>query len=253
MSTFEGKKAVITGGTHGIGLAIVTALLDGGAEVVLTGRDETRTAAARSELRGRAAHVVRSDAASTTDIAALADLVRERLGHVDHLFVNHGFAEFAELGEVTEASWDRHFAVNTKGAFFSVQALAPLLREGGSIVFTTVANDAVFPGMSAYSASKEATRAFAHVLAAELLPRGIRVNSVAPGFIETPSLGMPGLTAEQRKGFERQAYESTPMGRVGTMAEVAAAALFLASGATFTTNVELAVDGGFARGLGTAH
>ncbi|MDQ8704530.1 SDR family oxidoreductase [Streptomyces sp. LHD-70] len=253
MSRFTGKKAVVTGGTHGMGLAIVKALLAEGAEVVLTGRSERTLEEARTELKGEAAHVVRSDAASMADIAALADLAQEKLGRVDHLFVNHGIAEFAELAEVTETSWDRQFAVNTKGVFFTVQALAPLIEDGGSIVFTTVANDVVFPGLSAYSASKEATRALAHVLAAELLPRRIRVTSVAPGFIKTPTMGVAGLTEEQRREFEQQGDESTPLGRNGTVEEVAAAALFLAADATFTTNVELAVDGGFAQGLVAAH
>ncbi|MDI3423756.1 SDR family oxidoreductase [Streptomyces luteolus] len=253
MSRFTGKKAVVTGGTHGMGLAIVKALLAEGAEVVLTGRSERTLEEARSELKGEAAHVVRSDAASMADIAALANLAQEKLGRVDHLFVNHGIAEFAELAEVTETSWDRQFAVNTKGVFFTVQALAPLIEDGGSIVFTTVANDVVFPGLSAYSASKEATRALAHVLAAELLPRRIRVNSVAPGFIKTPTMGVAGLTEEQRREFEQQGDESTPLGRNGTVEEVAAASLFLAADATFTTNVELAVDGGFAQGLVAAH
>ncbi|WFB11301.1 SDR family oxidoreductase [Streptomyces sp. LX-29] len=253
MSRFTGKKAVVTGGTHGMGLAIVKALLAEGAEVVLTGRNERTLEAARSELKGQAAHVVRSDAASMADIAALAEFAGETLGRVDHLFVNHGIAEFAELAEVTEASWDRHFDINTKGVFFTVQALAPLIEDQGSIVFTTVANDVVFPGLSAYSASKEAMRALAHVLAAELLPRRIRVNSVAPGFIKTPTMGVPGLTEEQRREFERQGDETTPLKRNGTVEEVAAAALFLAGEATFTTNVELAVDGGFAQGLVASH
>ncbi|MEV7192473.1 SDR family oxidoreductase [Streptomyces sp. NPDC093510] len=244
------KKAVVTGGTHGMGLAIVRELLARGAEVVLTGRNERTLEEARTALKGEAAHVVRSDAGSMADIAALGDVVGERLGRVDHLFVNHGIAQFAELGEVTEEAWDRHFAVNAKGTFFTVQRLAPLLNDGGSVVFTTVANDVVFPGLSAYSASKEAMRGFAHVLAAELLPRRIRVNSVAPGYIDTPTMGVPGLTEEQREEFRRQGDQATPLRRNGTVEEVAAAALFLAEGATFTTNVELAVDGGFAQGLG---
>lgn len=253
MSRFTGKKALVTGGTQGMGLAIVKALLAEGAEVVLTGRSEKTLEEARTELKGEAAHVVRSDAASMADIAALADLAQEKLGRVDHLFVNHGIAEFAELAEVTEASWDRHFAVNTKGTFFTVQTLAPLIADGGSIVFTTVANDVVFPGLSAYSASKEAMRALAHVLAAEFLPRQIRVNSVAPGFIKTPTMGVAGLTEEQRREFEKQGDATTPLKRNGTVEEVAAASLFLAADATFTTNVEFAVDGGFAQGLLAAH
>ncbi|GEM30975.1 oxidoreductase [Nocardia neocaledoniensis NBRC 108232] len=252
-SNLTGKKALVTGGTHGMGLAIVKALLAAGAEVVLTGRNEQTLEDARTELAGQAAHVVRSDAASMADIAALADTARERLGQIDHLFVNHGIAAFAELAEVTEAEWDRHFTINTKGAFFTVQALSPLLVDGGSIVFTTVGNDLIFPGLSAYSASKEAVRAFAHVLAAEFLPRKIRVNSVAPGFIETPTMGVPGLSEQEREEFVRQGHESTPLRRTGTVEEVATAALFLAVDATFSTNVELAVDGGFAQGLPVTH
>ncbi|MCT2592939.1 SDR family oxidoreductase [Streptomyces sp. N2-109] len=253
MSRFTGKKAVVTGGTHGMGLAIVKALLDGGAEVVFTGRNERKIEEAQSQLKSGAAHVVRSDAASMADIAALADLTQKKLGRIDYLFLNHGIAELEPLEDVTEGSWDRHFDINTKGTFFTVQSLAPLINDGGALVFTTVANDHVFPGMSAYSASKDAVRAFAHVLAAEFLPRGIRVNSVAPGFIKTPTMGVAGLTDEERREFEKQGDETTPLKRNGTVEEVAAAALFLAADATFTTNVELPVDGGFAQGLSAAH
>ncbi|MFF0529644.1 SDR family oxidoreductase [Nocardia amikacinitolerans] len=247
------KKAVVTGGTHGMGLAIVEALLDQGAEVVLTGRNQRTIEQARERLAGRKAHVVASDAADMGDIEALGALVEERLGRVDALFVNHGTAEFQTLEQATEESFDRQFAINTKGAFFTVRRLAPLLADGGSIVFTTVANDVIFPGLSAYSGSKEALRAISQVLAAELLPRRIRVNAVAPGFIETPTMGVVGLTAEQRADFLRQGEQSTPLRRNGTVEEVAKAALFLAFDATFTTGVELPVDGGWGQGLGGGH
>jgi NAD(P)-dependent dehydrogenase (short-subunit alcohol dehydrogenase family) len=253
MSRFAGKKAVVTGGTHGMGFAIVKALLDGGAEVLFTGRNEKKIEEARTELKSDAAHVVRSDAASMADIRALADTAQDKLGRIDYLFVNHGIAEVQTLEEVTEESWDRHFAVNAKGAFFTVQSLSPLINDGGAIVFTTVANDLIFPGLSAYSGSKEAVRAVAHVLAAEFLPRKIRVNSVAPGYIKTPTMGVAGLTEEERRDFEAQGNETTPLKRNGTVEEVAAAALFLAADATFTTNVEFPVDGGFAQGLSGAH
>ncbi|MGX2998281.1 SDR family oxidoreductase [Streptomyces sp. JNUCC 64] len=254
MSKFAGKKAVVTGGTHGMGLAIVKALLDAGAEVVFTGRNEKKIEEARTELKSDAAHVVRSDAASMADVRGLADIAQEKLGRVDYLFLNHGIAEVQTLGEVTEESWDRHFAINTKGAFFTVQSLSPLLNDGGAIIFTTVANDLIFPGLSAYSGSKEAVRAIAHVLAAELLPRKIRVNSVAPGYIKTPTMGVAGMTDEERREFEKSGSEATPLKRNGTVEEVAAAALFLAADATFSTNVEFPVDGGFAQGLtGAAH
>ncbi|MEU3960009.1 SDR family oxidoreductase [Streptomyces buecherae] len=244
------RKAVVTGGTIGMGRAIVQALTDRGAEVVFTGRSDERLAEARAALDTPLAHPVRSDATDTTAIAALRDQVADRLGGVDYLFVNQGIAEFQTLEEVTEESWDRVFDVNTKGAFFTVQALAPLMAEGGSIVFTTVSNDRIFPGLSAYSAAKEAVTAFSKVLATELLPRGIRVNALAPGFILTPTMGVAELTDEQRAEFVEQGNASTPMGRGGTVEEVAAAALYLAVDATFTTGVELPVDGGFGQGLG---
>lgn len=249
MNKYTGKKAVVTGGTHGMGLAIVKALLEGGAEVVLTGRNEKKIEEARTELNSEAALVVRSDAANMADIDALGALVKEKLGRIDYVFINHGIAEINLLEQVTEASWDRHFNINTKGSFFTIQRLAPLINDGGAIVFTTVANDKIFPGISAYSGSKEALGAIAQVLAAEFLPRKIRVNSVAPGYIDTPTMGVAGLTEEERAAFMKQGDEITPLKRHGKVEEVAAAALFLAADATFTTGVELPVDGGFAQGL----
>lgn len=137
-----------------------------------TGRSDRRLAEAQAALGTPLAHPVRSDVTDAGAIDALRDQVADRLGSIDHLFVNQGIAEFQTLEEVTEESWDRIFDVNAKGAFFTVQRLAPLLSEGGSIVFTTVSNDQIFPGLSAYSAAKEAVAAFSKVLATELLPGG---------------------------------------------------------------------------------
>ncbi|WP_079085981.1 SDR family NAD(P)-dependent oxidoreductase [Streptomyces silvensis] len=245
-----GRKAVVTGGTIGMGLAIVQALTDRGAEVIYTGRNERRLAEAGAALGTPLAHAVHSDATDVAALAALRDQVADRLGTIDYLFVNQGTAEFQTLEEVTEEAWDRIFDVNAKSAFFTVQRLAPLVSEGGSIVFTTVSNDQIFPGLSAYSGAKEAVAAFTKVLAAELLPRKIRVNAIAPGFILTPTMGVAELTDEQRAEFIEQGNASTPMGRGGTVAEIAAAALYLAVDATFTTGVELPVDGGFGQGIG---
>ncbi|GAB3769035.1 SDR family oxidoreductase [Microlunatus parietis] len=247
--TLTDRTAVVTGGTHGMGLAIVRALADRGATVITTGRNPATVEQAAAEL-GPSVQVVRSDAADLAAIDALRDTVSAALGRIDFLFLNHGIAEIQPLEQVTEQSWDRQFAVNTKGSFFTVQRLAPLIRDGGSIVLTTVANDAIFPGLSAYSASKEGVTAFAQVLAAELAPRRVRVNTLAPGYILTPTMGVPGLTAAERAAFVEQGDQATPLGRPGTVEEIAAAALFLAVDATFTTGVELAVDGGFAQGLG---
>lgn len=244
MDTYAGRNAVVVGGTHGMGLAIVEALVQGGARVLLTGRDEGNVAAARHRL-GEQAVVRRSDVASMADIDALAAEVAATLGRLDAVFVNAGVATLEPFDAVTEASYDRTFAVNAKGAFFAAQRLAPLVRDGGALVFTTsVANGTGTPGMSVYAGSKAALRSFAQVLAAELVPRGVRVNALSPGFIATPTLGVAGATAAERAEFERIGDEVTPMRRHGTPDEVARAALFLAFDATFTTGVELVVDGG---------
>ncbi|PSK98780.1 hypothetical protein CLV63_1044 [Murinocardiopsis flavida] len=244
-------KAVVTGGTHGMGLAIAAALIDGGAEVIVTGRDGKKIEAAQAEL-GPRAHVVRSDAASPADIDALAARAELLLGGIDALFVNHGYARLETFDQVTEATYDRHFDINAKGAFFTVQRLAPLVRDGGSIVLTSsIADSGGAPGMIAYAGSKAALWSFTQGFAAELLPRGIRVNAVSPGFIDTPSMGIDATDAF-RADFSRVGDEQTPMRRHGSVDEVARAALFLAFDATFSTAVKLPVDGGTGQDIAVA-
>ncbi len=242
MSRFSGKKAVISGGTHGMGFAIAKSLLDGGAEVLLTGRNERNIDAARELLPS--AHVVRTDTASLSDIAALRSVVADTLGAIDFLFINAGVSELGPLESVSEASYDHMFDINAKGAYFTTQKLVPLIRPGGAIVFTTVAEGPATANLSVYAGSKAAVRAFAQVFAAELVLKGVRVNAVGPGFIDTPTLGVAGLTSEERAEMTRLGDQVTPMKRHGTPDEVARAALFLAADATFTTGIELAVDGG---------
>ncbi|MER7761400.1 SDR family oxidoreductase [Streptomyces sp. NPDC097619] len=250
MGKFAGKKAVVIGGTHGMGLATVKALLDGGAEVLLTGRNEQNIEAATAELKGSPVHVVRSDASDLAAIEALGAVVTEKLGSFDYLFMNVGMSKLQPLLDTTEELYDQHFDLNTKGVFFTVKQLVPAIREGGAIVFTTsVATLMGYSGMAVYSASKAAVKSFTQVLAAELLPRGIRVNAVAPGFTDTPTMGVVGLSAEEREAFMKAGDEATPMKRHGTPEEVAAALLFLAHDATFTTGIELAVDGGIGQSL----
>jgi NAD(P)-dependent dehydrogenase (short-subunit alcohol dehydrogenase family) len=246
MAKYTGKKAVVTGGTHGMGLATAKLLLQEGAEVLLTGRNERNLEAARYDLGARA-HVVRSDTASLADIDALGALVHEKLGGIDFLFINAGVSELGPFEHVTEASYDRLFDVNTKGAFFTVQRLAPLIEDGGAIVFTTVTNGPAIPNLSVYAGSKAALRAFAQVFAAELVSRGIRVNTVAPGFTDTPTMGVAGMSDDERAALRKLGDEITPMKRHASVDEVARAVLFLAFDATFTTGVELPVDGGLAQ------
>jgi NAD(P)-dependent dehydrogenase (short-subunit alcohol dehydrogenase family) len=244
MGRFEGKTAVITGGTSGIGLATARLLLEGGARVLVTGRSPATAEAAQKEL-GAQAFVVTSDASSLADLDALARTAAEKLGKIDLLFVNAGIAKFLPLEAVTEAFYDELQSVNTKGAFFTIQKLAPVIRDGGAVVVnTSVVDEKGMATTSVYAASKAALRSLARTLASELLPRGIRVNAVSPGPITTPIYGKLGLPPEMQAGFEEQMKATNPMKRFGHAEEVARAALFLGFDATYTTGAELPVDGG---------
>lgn len=246
MKRFEGRTALVTGGTTGIGFATARLLLSEGGRVAVTGTNPATLAVARQEL-GHGVEVIASDAARLADVDALAAQVGRALGHLDLLFVNAGVARFVPFDQVSEAQYDETMAINLRGAFFTVQRLAPLLRQGSSVVFTTsVADEKGVPAASVYSASKAGLRSLARTLSAELLPRGIRVNAVSPGPVETPIFGKSGLTPEQAQGFARQMKEGNPMRRFGTAGEVAQAVLYLAAEATYTTGAELTVDGGLA-------
>ncbi len=244
MGLYEGKTAVITGGTSGIGLAAAKLLSGEGARVLVTGRTPKTLESAQTEL-GAGAIVLHSDAASLTDIDALAAKVKASFGTLDLLFINAGLARFASFDQTSEAVYDEMFDLNAKGPFFTVQKLAPLMPEGSAIVLTTsAANEKGIPMISAYGAAKAALRSFARTLAAELLPRGIRVNAISPGPIET-SIGLKaGMSEEMVAQFGAQMRESNPMKRFGQPEEIAQAVAFLAFHATYTTGAEIPVDGG---------
>lgn len=245
MSELTGRRAVIVGGTHGMGFATAQLLIERGAEVTVTGRDPARATAARAALGDRAT-VIRSDVADLAAIDRLAGDLGDG-GPFDALLVFAAIAEFSPFDQVTEDQFDRQFAVNGKGAFFTVQRLAPLLRDGGSITLTTVTPATASPMMAVYLATKAAVRAYAGAMAAELLPRRIRVNTLAPGFVDTPTLGVVGMTAAERQELMAMGDRVTPMRRHGTPDEIARAALFLAFDATFTTGIDLPVDGGLSQ------
>ena len=243
MGKYDGKHIVITGGSSGFGLTTAKLLADEDARVLITGRTEATLEAAQKQL-GDNAIAVRSDAGSVTDIEALADRVKAEFGTVDALFVNAGINAFAPFEVTTEELYDQVFAINAKGAYFTVQKLAPLLDEGAGVVLTTsVANVLGIPMISAYAASKAALRSMTRGLARELLARKIRVNAVSPGPIDTGILdrSLPPEAAEQAKA---QMTAENPMLRFGDPEEVAKAALFLAFDATYTTGAEIPVDGG---------
>jgi NAD(P)-dependent dehydrogenase (short-subunit alcohol dehydrogenase family) len=235
---YNGKTAVVIGGTNGIGLATAALLVACGARVLVTGRTASSLDRARQEL-GAGAIVVPSDASSLTDIDELADRVSAEFTSVDAVFVNAGIIHSVPFEQTPEAVYDEIMAVNTKGPYFIVQRLVPLLADGGAVVLSTsVANVEGVPGTSAYAASKAALR----TMARELLPRNIRVNAVSPGPIDTGMLerSKPADIAQTR----RQLEAGNPMQRFGRSDEVARAMLFLAFDATFTTGAELPVDGG---------
>jgi NAD(P)-dependent dehydrogenase (short-subunit alcohol dehydrogenase family) len=240
----QGKTALITGGTTGIGLAAARLFQAEGARVFLTGRNETALAAVRKALPGVTA--LASDAANLEDVAALARTLEKEAGRVDVLFVNAGIAQFLPLEQVTTDVYDRMFDVNVRGAFFTVQHLLPLMPKGASIVLTTsIAAELGVVTSSVYSATKAALSSLARTLANELVGRGIRVNEVSPGPIQTPIFGKMGMSPEQIEGFKGQMAAMVPMQRLGLPEEVASAALYLASDdASFVTGAKITIDGG---------
>jgi NAD(P)-dependent dehydrogenase (short-subunit alcohol dehydrogenase family) len=247
MGRYEGKRAVIIGGTSGIGLATAKMLIDGGASVLVTGRSQAGLDMAQKEI-GDDALVVSSDARSLTDIGALASTVQAKFDTFDLLFVNAGLGLFAPLEDTTEATFDEMFNLNAKGPFFAVKKLAPMINQGGAVVLTTsTANVKGMPLIAAYGGAKAALRSFARVFAAELLPRGIRVNAVSPGPTETPIIGKAFTDEDQADAITGQLREANPMKRFGTPEELAKAVLFLAFDATYTTGHELPVDGGWSQ------
>jgi NAD(P)-dependent dehydrogenase (short-subunit alcohol dehydrogenase family) len=247
MNRYAGKKVVIIGGTSGIGLATAKMLIDGGAGVLVTGHSQAGLESAQKEL-GKGGVVVSSDAASLTDIDALASRVKAEFDTFDLLFVNAGFSLFAPIENTTEAMYDEVFGMNAKGPFFAAKKLAPLINQGGAVVFTTaISNVKGMPMLAAAGATKAALRSLTRGFAAELLPRGIRVNAVSPGPTDTPSWGKAFPNKDMAAQLTGQMSEANPMKRLGKSEEVAKAVLFLAFEATFTTGAELPVDGGMSQ------
>lgn len=243
MGKYSGKNVVVTGGSSGIGLAIAESLADGGARVAITGRSQAALDAARERI-GENAVAVRGDVSSLADLDTLADRVKTELGTVEALFVNAGITALTPLDSTTEQAYDELFAVNVKGAFFTVQKLAPLLSRGAGVVLTTsVAGVVGIQDTSVYAAGKAALRSMARSFSRELLPREIRVNAISPGPVDTGVLERT-MSKEAAAEFIAERVADNPMKRLGTLDEIVAAAAFLAFDATYTAGVELAVDGG---------
>jgi NAD(P)-dependent dehydrogenase (short-subunit alcohol dehydrogenase family) len=249
MALLEGKTAVITGGSTGIGLATAKRFVEEGAYVFITGRRQAELEVAAKEL-GDNAVAVQGDVSKEEDLDRLYSVVADSGRRIDVVFANAAILEAARIGEITDEQLDYQLGVDLKGVVFTVQKALPLLNDGGSIILnasTTAARAS--DGIGVYGAIKAAVRSFARTWASELRDRGIRVNSVSPGATDTPGIDtvarmvFPGPNAEAE--FEAYQRSIVPMGRYGKPDEVANAALFLASDlSSFTTGADIPVDGG---------
>ncbi|WP_299122948.1 glucose 1-dehydrogenase [uncultured Winogradskyella sp.] len=248
MSKLKNKVAVITGANSGIGLATAKLYLKEGAKVVLSGRRKEAFDEVAKNLEGDFITVV-ADVSIDDDNKRLIKVATDKYGKIDILFLNAGIAPVTPTTDITVEHYNEIFDINVKGPILTTKEALPHINDGGSILFTnSIVHQKGFEGLSVYSASKGALRAYSRVLTSEVRSRGIRVNSIAPGPIETPLYGKMGLpqdvVKEMGKGFAAQ----VPLGRFGTSEEVAKTALFLASeDASYINGVELEVDGGLSQ------
>jgi NAD(P)-dependent dehydrogenase (short-subunit alcohol dehydrogenase family) len=244
----EGKIAVITGGNSGIGLATAKRFVSDGAYVFITGRRQNELDAAVSEI-GKNVSGIQGDVTNLADLDRLYNTVKDQKGHLDILFANAGIGEFAPLGEISEAHFDKIFGINVKGVLFSVQKGLPLFQDGGSIILNaSIAASKGMEALSVYSATKAAVRSFARTWTVDLKHRKIRVNAVSPGSIYTPGFNGMAQSEEEIEQLKKSVITAIPMDRMGSPDEIAKVVSFLASDeSSFVTGIELFVDGGMAQ------
>ncbi|MFK0165588.1 SDR family oxidoreductase [Rhizobium sp. NPDC090279] len=246
MGKLDGKVAIITGGSDGMGLATAKLFTREGARVVITGRDQATLDAAAQSI-GNGTEAIRSDISKMTDIDALREFVERKHGRIDIIFANAGAARPNMFEYMSEEEFDFTIACTFKGTYFTVQKLLPLMASGGSIILNTSTLSAKgLPYVSVYSAGKAAIRSLARSLTAELIDKGIRVNAMAPGYIATDQARKSGVSEEMIEQTKTQVHAQIPMHRSGTVDEIAKAVLFLASDdSSYLTGSELCVDGGW--------
>lgn len=245
MKRMDGKVVLITGGSNGIGLASARLFKEHGARLIVTGRDADGLEAARQAL-GPDALVLQSEAANLGQVDALLAQVRERFGRLDVLFLNAGLSSPAPFEQVTEAQFDAIVGVNFKASFFTIQKALPLLAPGSSVIVTTsITNQTGTPNFSVYGASKAALRSLVQSLGLGLIQRGIRVNAISPGPIDTNAFQRLKLPKERVEAIHADIRARSPIQRFGLPDEVAKVALFLASDdAAYVVGEEIVVDGG---------
>ncbi len=242
----EGKTALITGATSGIGLATAKLFVEEGARVAIVGRDEAKLVATRAAL-GERVLPIRADVRNVDDLQRMRDIVTQSFGALDVFFANAGVAYATPLDGTTPEQYDTLMDINVKGVFLSMQALTPVLRDGASVILNTSwLNQVGTPGLSLLSASKAAVRSLVRTWSSELLSRRIRVNAVSPGAIDTPIHARAGATQAQTEQAKQKIASRIPVGRLGAPEDIARAALFLASDdSRYMLGAEIVVDGGF--------
>lgn len=245
MSKLTGKVAVITGGSSGIGLATAKTFVAEGAHVYITGRRQEELDKAVAAI-GRNVTAVKGDIGNLDDIDRLYDAVRAGHGKVDIIVANAAFVELQPLAQATAQHFDKTFNTNARGTYFTVAKALPLISDGGSIVLVSSGmNVKGYPAYGAYAGTKAALRSFSRTWAMELKDRGIRVNTLSPGLIDTPIIEKQFETQAEADGLREMFKQITPLGRVGRPEEIAAAALFLASNdSSYSTGIDLVADGG---------
>jgi NAD(P)-dependent dehydrogenase (short-subunit alcohol dehydrogenase family) len=248
MGKLDGKIALVTGGSSGIGLASAKRFVTEGAFVYITGRRDSELTSAVKEI-GQHVTGVPGDVSNLSDLDRLFEQIRREKGKLDIVFANAGIAKYAHFGEISEQLYDSIFDVNVKGLLFTVQKALPLLPDGATIILNaSIVGSKGLPSNSVYSATKAAIRSFARTWTTDLKDRHIRVNAISPGAIDTP--GLSELLASSQVGEQRSKMLSTsiPLGRLGLADEIAKAVVFLASDdSSYVSGVELFVDGGFAQ------
>jgi NAD(P)-dependent dehydrogenase (short-subunit alcohol dehydrogenase family) len=245
MLRMKDKVAVITGGNSGIGLATAKRFVEEGAHVFIFGRRQEELGRAVDEI-GRNVTAVQGDATNLVDLDRLYTQVKNEKGRIDVVVAAAGSVEHQRLGEITEAHFDKTFDLNARGVLFTVQKALPLIPKGGSIILiSSIAAFMGFPAYTTYSGTKAAVRSFARTWTIELKDRGIRVNAVSPGPIDTPIIDFQSSTKAGADKLRKEFAQAIPLGRMGRAEEVANAAVFLGSDeSSFVAGIDLVVDGG---------